>query len=481
MSLIGKCRAPGSVRNISAPNHNFGHIGSELSTPDFPSSYFLDHEIFAFHRLTLLSSGLSSSPQLDDAVCETSSISDAYFGWAHLWMPIISKKHWYTQHINPLMTPKPLVKVLLLCMKLLIWTPGKEQHERQPRTEEYLLAKVKIQEAEFGGAMSPQLLQAMLLLCVYEYAHGVYPAAFMTIAACARYAVALRLHKQRREDLTGDLEQQEENRRAWWAVIIMDRILSPDATCSPEPHPEDLLPAHDQTWDGGLVNELTQYHQVSSPASVKMGMFARLAQSSYLMGRVIRHTCISAYDAAGDDEERKRLQNALRALLNLMYEEGSTRLMPICPQTALCLTAMVLLNSTKASNTERSISGFTDSTSLGDTRETSDLLRRIADESLLTVKLYYRDKPWSLERSSPLLLHWSFKIAVTFLKISQAARHGLDGAEISVRRHDHDNHQEEWEARRGYTTMRKKLGLLGQQWCAADEYLRILDVRDGQL
>jgi hypothetical protein len=480
MSLIGERRAPSSVRTTSALNYRYGNTGSELSLPDFPSSYFLDHEIFAYHRLNLSSSGLSSSPQLDDAVSEISSISDAYFGWAHLWMPIISKKHWYAQHIIPLMTPKPHVKILLLCMKLLIWTPGKERHERQPRKKEYFLAKQKIQEAEFCGAMSVQLLQAMLLLTIYEYAHGIYPAAFMTVAACARYAVALRLHKQRREDLFGNLEQQEENRRAWWAVIIMDRVLSPDATCSPEPHPEDLLPAHDQSWDDGLVTESAQYHQASSPASLKMGMFARLAQSSYLMGRVLRHKSIPTYDAVFDDEEKSRLQGALRALLDLMYEEGSTRLMPICPQTALCLTAMVLLNSTKASNTEDRISEFTNSVGLGGSRETLNLLRRIADESLLTVELYYRDKPWSLERSSPLLLHWSFKIAVTFLKISQAATYGLDGAEPLVNRYDSDNHQEQ-EAQRGYATMRKKLGLLGQQWCAADEYLRILDVRDGYL
>jgi hypothetical protein len=66
----------------------------------------------------------------------------------------------------------------------------------------------------------------MLLTLIYELGHAIYPAAYMSIGSCVRLALALELEKQRQLDLDSsqyDLEDQEERRRVWWAVIILDR------------------------------------------------------------------------------------------------------------------------------------------------------------------------------------------------------------------------------------------------------------------
>jgi hypothetical protein len=419
---------------------------------------------------------LRPSTQLTEAVLSFQDISEAYFSWAHLWMPVISKSRWYGLHLKPLGTFEPHIKLLLLCMKLVTWKPGYGRQERQPRSEDYLLAKQTIFEAENVGHMTIQVLQAMLLVAVYEYAHAIYPAAYMTIAACSRYAMALRLHKQRQRDvdlLDLSLDGQEERRRVWWAIIIMDRLLYHSQPNSIEPDPEDLLPMHDQSWDDNMLDSRRIY-TVSSPATTHMGMLARLSQASYLLGRVLRHKNNPTNDSVFDCEERSFLQHALQALLNLTYEEGSTRLMPICPQTALCLSAMAILNSYTLPETATYQPSMLVSTD-GAQAKTVNLLRCIADESLLNIERYYRRRPWSLERSSPLLLHWSFIIAVTFLKLSRLENTSGLGYASSFGMEGHTFTQS--EALRGYKTMRRKLTLLGQQWCAASEYLDILDAR----
>lgn len=69
------------------------------------------------------------------------------------------------------------------------------------------------------------ILQSMILLAVYELGHGIYPAAYLNIGSCARYAVALGLD---RDMLVWDHSDSgwgamEEKHRAWWAIVILER------------------------------------------------------------------------------------------------------------------------------------------------------------------------------------------------------------------------------------------------------------------
>lgn len=54
--------------------------------------------------------------------------------------------------------------------------------------ELYSMAKDFIARLESNGAVSLLCLQAMVLIALYEYSHAIYPAAWMTIGSCARYA-----------------------------------------------------------------------------------------------------------------------------------------------------------------------------------------------------------------------------------------------------------------------------------------------------
>lgn len=318
----------------------------------------------------------------------------------------------------------------------------------------------------------------------------------MTIAACARYGIALGIDKQRKEEIQQarfDLEQQEEQRRVWWVIIVLDRVVSRESPSAPEPRPDDLLPVHDQAWDDGIIDESRMY-PVSSPTSTNTGMLARLSQAAHLLGRVLRHKKYPTNDAQFNVQEQAQLNRALRALINLTYEEGATKFMPICPQTAICFTALIILNSNSSSpahnhhspHQSTMISPYStweqdlenrDAEAVG---ETLNFLRPIAEGSAVSTGLFFRRQAWSIERSSPFLLHWTYLIATTFLRVRRLLGYSAEGqARRLLMPHQYLNQADSMmqEATRGFEAMKHKLTLLGHQWCAADAYLRILEAR----
>ncbi|KIW19987.1 hypothetical protein PV08_00562 [Exophiala spinifera] len=455
------------------------------NVPNFPSVYFLDRDVFDNSKIGLPSIEIRLAPVVLEALQDTTDISTKYFSWVHLWMPIISMARWKNELTGPLSRPRADVNILALSMKLVLWAPGEDPHSRNPRHHEYLTLKSVFLRAETAGMFSLQLLQALILLTIYEYSHAIYPAAYVSVGTCVRYGLALGIDKQRQVEIDAknlDLEEQEEKRRVWWAIIILDRIISRSAT-SPEPRPDDLLPVHDKDWDDGNINA-DRIYPVSAPASTNMGMLARLAQSAYLLGRVYRWQFHPTGNAQFDGEEQFQLDRALRALLNLTYLEGATRLMPICPQTALCFSALIILHS-QPGRISPVVPNFGAAMSLQTTpyqrhaaiAEVLQFLRPIAQESTRSTAMFFRKKPWSIEKSSPLLIHWTYLIAVTYLRIKILLR-AMSDPKSAGTYHDQGVTELVAQAEHGLDTMKQKLRLLGKQWVSVDENLRALEARE---
>lgn len=365
------------------------------------------------------------------------------------------------------------------------WRPGTEQYERDALTVGYTTAKRMLYEAEHCGAMSLQLLQARILLVIYEYGHGIYPAAYMTIAACARYATALNIHKLRHDDNIDthiDFDEQEERRRVWWAIIILDCILSPEVSCCPEPHADDLLPVNDENWEDGTFNEAEMY-TISSTANAKMGTFAQLAQASYYLSRVLHQKRAADQDSVNSEDIMQLLQ-AFRLFLKLTIEDGSIRLMPKCPQAYVSFSAILILTGIQSHGLDyisatEIIQFGNDSLGQQSLAQNMDLLQQFADGSLLSTQGGIRDKLWSFVYPSPLFLHYTYLIAVAFLKLSQSTSDiSLTITEGPPRSSTLDPGPLVREvAAQGLRAMRSKFNFLGQQWCAAEQYLHLLDLR----
>ena len=113
---------------------------------------------------------------------------------------------------------------MCLCMKVATWSPP--ECNSNPQTRDYISAKQYLIEVEVAGVFTLQVLQANLLIALYELGHGIYPSAYMSISACATYAFALDLETEMTKSATSQFTwvEQEERRRVWWAIVILERF-----------------------------------------------------------------------------------------------------------------------------------------------------------------------------------------------------------------------------------------------------------------
>jgi hypothetical protein len=109
-----------------------------------------------------------------------------YFDTIHSWMPILSKKRMDLG--IAVQNSGPDLAMLFLAMKLVI-TPADDV----ANSSLYSMSKNFLAALERQGVVSLLCLQAMVLVALYESSHAIYPAAWMTIGACARYADMLGL------------------------------------------------------------------------------------------------------------------------------------------------------------------------------------------------------------------------------------------------------------------------------------------------
>lgn len=117
------------------------------------------------------------------------TLSD-YFGDVHPWFPIISRKHMSIGY--NLWEVGGDIALLILAMKLVTSQPQRGF----TASENYLYTASKRHAAllESVGTTSLPYLQGLVLIALYEYGQGVYPAAYMSVGQCVRYAEYLGLH-----------------------------------------------------------------------------------------------------------------------------------------------------------------------------------------------------------------------------------------------------------------------------------------------
>lgn len=109
-------------------------------------------------------------------------------------------------------------------MKLVVSIPCGSVDDN-PKTPLYNAAKNFYSQLGSMGTCSIQVLQAGILIALYELGHAMYPAAYMSIGSCARYGTAFGFDN-RGMCIVGASDNwmdKEERNRAWWAIMILDR------------------------------------------------------------------------------------------------------------------------------------------------------------------------------------------------------------------------------------------------------------------
>jgi hypothetical protein len=216
---------------------SLGSRGADLSAREspggekvssFPSMYFLDGEIFKESGLSIPKPSLPVEPEVVatlGSVIDIRDVVERYFENVHHWLPIISKKRMQITLSNPRFDLTADLALLLLCMKLI--TQSSHGSPEAAQTPLYLMAKRHLALVESGALLTLQLVQASLLIAMYEIGHAIFPAAYLTTGQCVRLGHLLGIHDRRAYPQgvkrLGAWAEIEETKRTWWGCMLLDR------------------------------------------------------------------------------------------------------------------------------------------------------------------------------------------------------------------------------------------------------------------
>ncbi|KAI9785945.1 MAG: hypothetical protein M1839_008211 [Geoglossum umbratile] len=481
------------VRNTSVPrsitmNDDSGMGGVPIGANSSPASLyapllFLDSDAYEYGRFTIPKPRMPVPSEVLETlgdIGEVQSIIDTYFLTVHTWMPMVSKKRLYQQLMNPLVEQNADFGLLYLCMKLVIQRPPEPPASVQIPL--YSIAKRFYFLVETSGVYSLALLQAGILISLYELGQGIYPAAYLSIGQCARLGHALGIHGKDAPQMlhkVGTWTELEERRRVWWAVVILERYVNLGSKGHPlateDPSRDTYLPANDTMWDGSagfFSNSHTSAHKhpqeiianepllVSSSTNIQVGCFARLAQASHLLGRVLRHTNDLPADIAFRLEEARQLDRTIRALYKLLPGEG--------PEDIIDSAIMTLYSPYTCQSLGQSPSELTYSAEiLASLKSLSSEVVRLAHDILACLNPNHpnhnHNSPttYSIEQTSPLILDCMYQAAANYawLVRETGEREFIDSFKV----------------------LKGLFAVAASRWRAAGEYLKILEVTEREL
>jgi hypothetical protein len=202
-----------------------GHYAIAAATAaEHLATRFLDPDLFYRMRLEVPKVDIDITAAVADLVGGISDIqatANLYFETVHTWMPILSKKLFFSNLLYRLSHRRAETFLLILSMRLC------SAQVTTPRTRLYRTVKQLYAEIEASGALSFQVLQAAILIALYEMGHSVYPAAFLSVGLCARYATTLGINTNPVSIHAKKLPwlEEEEHRRVWWSLAILDRFV----------------------------------------------------------------------------------------------------------------------------------------------------------------------------------------------------------------------------------------------------------------
>ncbi|KAL2793291.1 fungal-specific transcription factor domain-containing protein [Aspergillus keveii] len=421
--------------------------------------------------------------------------ADEFFETVHPWMPIISKARFHDVYLRDSANHNTAdIALLLLAIRLII---SNQTQDRKLGIYDWI--KYFYQKVEGSGTPSILVLQANIFIALYELGHGLYPNAYMTIGACARYLYVLGINgtSSRKVNMNPprptSMIEVEERRRAWWAVVILDRFVSIAAPtrpfATPDPELDDLLPVDDEDWNNGIVNA-SDLCTVGSPSTTHMSKFSLLCQAARVLGKVICFLSRSGprnaarnsdddWNAHQEDIERMQLDTTLQAMLTAAMQLDEPDLDTI---TFIYSATMALYTPHLASATSATMS-TTRETILHAPTRASELITDTT-ETILTNLL---DKDCLSGRDSAGMSPWRVYFAYRTLGVHMRTLRETNGADrpvISLGRvkinHNGGPEEtvEEMSLEEVVKIMKDAFVLVAERWRVGGMYMKLLEAQE---
>ena len=194
----------------------------------------------------------------DEYESEVPPMLDRYFSTVHRWLPIVSKVR-LQQRLPVQATDLQFgTALLLLCIKLVI---SKAPADGEDHSEDlYYLARTSLMNLGLAIMPSLELLQAAILVAIFELGHAMCPAAFLTVGHIVSLANTMGLDGcARAPTMLGPPQngaELEERKRTRWAVLLLDRFVVIGGHGRPlqtrQPGLQRALPCNDTQFDAGV-------------------------------------------------------------------------------------------------------------------------------------------------------------------------------------------------------------------------------------
>lgn len=329
-------------------------------------------------------------------------ITARYFKDVHIFLPVIARSRFHNGLINLGAPPSADLSILLLCMCLV--TPGPEsRNSSSSKTSQhtiYLSARSIFAQLQVMISPSVSLVQAGLLLAVYEYVHGQSDRGLATISNSARMAYAARIHtlnvNLRHEERTSRSLQPEEREalNTWWALIIWERCVrflqlrlrrlahiaadisafdtdssffvffrtmmlevnTQDQPLITSVRPENAaLPTEPESIDQGdpmFSNTPVPKILVPSPHEGNVGGFGRLAQAIMLVDQILK--AFSICDVAARLSALHNINTSLQSFLGMVVKQHSGKPSSYCSAVVIAIRYVQRVFSTSLYHTRNS-------------------------------------------------------------------------------------------------------------------------------
>ncbi|KAF2798554.1 hypothetical protein K505DRAFT_357400 [Melanomma pulvis-pyrius CBS 109.77] len=269
-----------------------------VESPIFPEAFFLDTDLFnSVSHSALRRSAYPVPAQVSHLIeSDANAICKRYFETIDGWFPFVSMKRLSQDIQASLPSEAAGLALSLLCMKLATDNP---QLNNIPASESelYRTARSYLNTIEEMSPVSLYVLQSLVLIALYEIGHGIFPAAYLTVGRAARLGILMGIHERKNSTQLFTVPKTwtywEEERRTWWAVMILERYVNLGPTglplATPEPAQEDLLPTADSEWSQGRIGANQALYTSDFSSDSEIGPYARVCQASHILGRVVNH------------------------------------------------------------------------------------------------------------------------------------------------------------------------------------------------
>ncbi|KAL7795570.1 hypothetical protein V8C43DRAFT_279404 [Trichoderma afarasin] len=393
-------------------------------------------------------------------------IKSQYFRLMNTWMPILNEAK-LDRLINHRSQNglRPDTALLLLSMKLILEVPTNNDAEH---SRLYVIAKQFCHTLD--GLYTLTKLQATLIIAVYELGHAIFPAAYTSIGTCASHGITLGLHNKLAPQMLQTPRSWvdwEERQRAWWYVVILDRYVAAGSDqrslFTEDPTIDTPIPVDDEAWKHGEIVPPERL-SLASATSMQVSPFARVAQASHLLGRVIKHCNDQTSSPAFMLEDMELLHQTTSSILSLLTENSAVAGAFYLAQS-LCLSAQMKLSD------HHSCDSFSENMPID--IETAALLRECMDRSIAKMKencsrvvsfaqvLMKLAQDSHLVCLSPLVLHCLYRtsVALSWMAMETSNEQYLIGKTICV----------------------NALQMMNTRWKAAGAYLELLNVAEREM